>query len=84
MSLNIKNPEAHRLARKLAEATGESLTEAVTVSLRERLASVQRQEEPAGLVGAVAEIQDFVAALPDRDLRCAEEILGYDARGLPS
>ena len=84
MSLNIKNPEAHRLARKLAEATGESLTEAVTVSLRERLASVQKQEEPAGLERAVAEIQDFVAALPDRDLRRAEEILGYDARGLPS
>ena len=84
VSLNIKNPEAHRLARKLAEATGESLTEAVTVSLRERLASVQRQEEPAGLEVAVAEIQDFVATLPDRDLRCAEEILGYDARGLPS
>ncbi len=84
MSLNIKNPEAHRLARELAEATGESLTEAVTVSLRERLASVQRQEEPAGLAGAVAEIQDFVAALPDRDPPCAEDILGYDARGLPS
>ncbi len=84
MSLNIKNPEAHRLARELAAATGESLTEAVTVSLRERLASVQRREEPAGLEVAVAEIQDFVAALPDLDLRCAEEILGYDARGLPS
>ncbi len=84
MSLNIKNPEAHRLARKLADATGESLTEAVTVSLRERLASVQRHPEPAGLEAAVAEIQDFVAALPDRDLRCAEEILGDDERGLPS
>ncbi len=84
MSLNIKNPETHRLARALAAATGESLTEAVTVSLRERLASIQRQGEPAGLEVAVAEIQDFVAALPDRDLRCAEEILGYDGRGLPS
>ena len=83
MSLNIKNPEAHRLAQKLAEATGETLTEAVTVSLRERLASVQRHSEPAGIAGAVAEIQDFVAALPDRDPRCAEEILGYDERGLP-
>ena len=82
MSLNIKNPEAHRLARELASATGESLTEAVTVSLRERLASIQRQKEPAGLEVAMAEIQDFVAALPDLDLRCAEEILGYDERGL--
>ena len=30
MALNIKNPEAHRLAHELAEATGGSLTEAVT------------------------------------------------------
>ena len=84
VSLNIKNPEAHRLARELVATTGESLTEAVTVSLRERLASVQRREAPVGLEGAVAELQGFVAALSDRDLRSAEEILGYDARGLPS
>ena len=83
MALNIKNPEAHRLAREVADATGESLTEAVTVALRERLASLQRREQPAGLEAAVAEIQDFVAALPDRDCRSADEILGYDEHGLP-
>ncbi len=83
MALNIKNPEAHRLARELAQETGESLTEAVTVALRERLASLQRHEQAAGLEAAVAEIQDFVAALPDRDCRSADEILGYDEHGLP-
>ena len=29
MSLNIKNPEAHALAARLAKKTGETLTEAV-------------------------------------------------------
>ena len=82
MALNIKNPEAHRLAQQLARETGESLTEAVTVALRERLASVTRHE-PAGLEAHVAEIQEFVAALPDRDTRTPDEILGYDERGLP-
>ena len=43
MSLNIKNPEAHKLARELAECTGESLTEAVTLALRERLERIQRR-----------------------------------------
>jgi antitoxin VapB len=37
MSLNIKNPEAHTLAARLAKKTGETLTEAVVRSLRERL-----------------------------------------------
>lgn len=36
--LNIKNPETHRLARELARKRGETLTEAVTVALREQLA----------------------------------------------
>lgn len=43
MSLNIKNPEAHPLATKLAELTGESLTTAVVVALRERLQAEERR-----------------------------------------
>ena len=84
MSLNIKNPEARRLAKELAERTGESLTKAVIVALRERLSGLRRQAQPGGLMAAVAEIQDFVGALPDRDCRSADEILGYDDHGLPS
>lgn len=37
MALSIKTEEADRLARLLAELTGETMTEAVTRSLRERL-----------------------------------------------
>ena len=37
MVLSIKSPEADELARTLAEVTGESITDAVTVALRERL-----------------------------------------------
>jgi antitoxin VapB len=41
MSLNIKKPEAHALAERLAKLTGETLTEAVTTALRERLARIE-------------------------------------------
>jgi antitoxin VapB len=37
MALSLKNEETERLARELARTTGESLTEAVTVAIRERL-----------------------------------------------
>jgi antitoxin VapB len=30
MSLNIKDPEAHRLAQQIARATGETMTRVVT------------------------------------------------------
>ncbi len=38
MALSIKTAEADTLARSLSRLTGESMTEAVTVALRERLA----------------------------------------------
>jgi len=37
MALSIKTEEADRLARELARRTGESMTQAVTRALRERL-----------------------------------------------
>ncbi len=38
MALSIRTDEADALARRLARLTGESVTQAVTVALRERLA----------------------------------------------
>ncbi|HEU0052018.1 MAG TPA: type II toxin-antitoxin system VapB family antitoxin [Longimicrobium sp.] len=84
MALNIKSPEAYRLAQELAKATGESLTEAVTTALRARLDAVRRQRERKLIATDVAAIQAFVASLPDRDRRTDDEILGYDEFGLPA
>ena len=58
MSLNIKSAEAERLARELAAATGESLTGAVTVALRERLdrLSGRRREEVAARAALIRKI----------------------------
>jgi len=43
--LNIKDAEATRLARELAELTGESQTEAVRKALRERLEREQAERD---------------------------------------
>jgi antitoxin VapB len=83
MALNIKNREAGELAHQLAELTGESLTDVVTTALRDRLSVIRRQRERAGLMSDIRQIQAFVASLPDRDPRTAEEIIGYDELGLP-
>jgi antitoxin VapB len=83
MALNIKNPEAHRLAQELAEATGGSLTEAVTEALRGRLATVRRASSFEVLWAEVEDLQDFLRDLPDRDTRAPDDILGYDQKGLP-
>jgi antitoxin VapB len=38
--LNIKDPEAHRLAKEIAAQTGESLTQTVVAALRDKHARV--------------------------------------------
>ena len=43
MGLNIKNPEAHELAKELSEITGESMATAVIQAVRERIARVKRR-----------------------------------------
>lgn len=43
--LNIKNPEAYRLAKELSDATGESMTQAVIEAVRERLRRLRTERE---------------------------------------
>ncbi len=81
MALNIKNEEVDRLARELAAATGESISEAVLVALRERL---RRERRRPGVAARLLALADEVAAYPVLDGRTADEIMGYDAAGLPS
>ena len=83
MALNIKNDEADRLARELAEAAGETLTEAVTRAVRERLERVLGRRRALGLGEEVAAMRRRLAELEVRDGRPPDEILGYDERGLP-
>jgi antitoxin VapB len=82
VTLNIKDPEAHKLARKLAERTGETMTRAVTEALRERLARLNRTHKPETTA------HDLLAI----GRRCASTLKGkpldhgsllYDEHGLP-
>jgi antitoxin VapB len=83
MALSIKNDEADRLARELAEATGETLTDAVLTALRERLRRVTGRRRSVGLREEIARMQERIDRLPVLDERTDEEILGYDEGGLP-
>jgi antitoxin VapB len=83
MSLNIKNAETFRLAHELAELTGESVTGAVTASVRERLERI-RQVEEGGVAERLLEIGRDVAARLPADLRSVDHAdLLYDETGLP-
>jgi antitoxin VapB len=80
MALNIKSEEADKLARDLANVTGESITTAVTVALKERLARVSRRKNRAW-EAEIDEIFERARRAPSNDDRTDEEIVGYNARG---
>ncbi len=83
MSLNIKNEEAHKLARQLAKLTGESMTEAVTEAVRERLGKIRREKE-GRLSDRLLQIGRDCAAHLKEPFRSVDhgEFL-YDDKGLP-
>jgi antitoxin VapB len=84
MSLNIKNPEAYRLAHELARQTNETVTMAVTIALRERLER-QQPNPKAGLADWLDELTKRTAPLL-KDLPPSDKIgdLLFDKEtGLP-
>jgi antitoxin VapB len=83
MALNVKSAEADRLARELAAVAQESLTEAVTIALRERLDRIRNQQQ-SDIVARLRRLSGWYTALPVQDSRTPDEIIGYDAHGLPS
>jgi antitoxin VapB len=83
MGLNIKNEEAHRLARELARATGESMTAAVSEAIRERLERI-RGKSKKGAVERILEIgKDCAAHLKEPYKSVDHGDLLYDEKGLP-
>ena len=81
MSLNIKDPEAHRLAQQIARATGETMTRVVTEALRERLSRLERRSARASVEELLA-IAERAASHVKRPYLDHSELL-YDEHGLP-
>ena len=81
MTLNVKDPEAHRLAQAIAQATGETMTRAVTEALRERYERLQRRD-PEALAAEIRAIAKRAAAHIKRPYLDSAELL-FDEHGLP-
>ena len=83
MAINIKDAETDRLARELAELTGQPITLAVRTALEERLCVLRRREAIAG----TPDLGEIITRGRQRrllDERTETEILGYDGDGLPA
>ena len=82
MGISLKNDKAEKLARQVAAEAGESLTDAIIHALEERLERLKGRRSVPDLTEAVMAISQRCRSLPDLDTRSAEEILGYDEKGV--
>ncbi|MEJ2546764.1 MAG: type II toxin-antitoxin system VapB family antitoxin [Gemmatimonadota bacterium] len=89
MALNIKNEEVERLAREVAEVTGETKTEAIRRALRERRDRVGIRDGETRAARLVRFLEgELWPTIPDDELGRRltrdeeEEILGYGPEGV--
>ena len=85
MTLNIKNPEAHILAKELSKLTGETLTEAVTQALREKVERLKADKFDQKKFDALMRIANDAASRMSPELRNLDvDAFLYDPEtGLP-
>jgi len=83
MALTIKNSEAERLSRELADLTGETITTAITVAVDDRLTRLRARQDSAEVrVARILDLGRSIAAALPRDGLRPEDL--YDERGLPA
>jgi len=83
VSLNIKNPETCQLIEELAEATGETMTGAVTIAVRERLVRLRRQNRGSLAETIMAIGRDTARRISPEYRALDHDALLYDEKGLP-
>jgi len=82
MSLNIKDPTAHALAQSLSRETGETMTQAVTAALRERLERIRRRQKGEAIAADLLAIGQRCARARKGEPVDHGDML-YDDLGLP-
>jgi len=85
--LTSRHPEVERLAFELATQRGQPVDEVLLAALRAEKARgtvspPPHAQEHHRLLDEVRKIQERVASRPMLDARSADEILGYDERGI--
>ncbi len=84
MPISIKNSETEVLARKLAELTGETLTETIRGAVAEKYDRLRTARSGRSLTDELNEIALRCASRPRVSRLSDDEILGYDEFGVPT
>ena len=67
MPISIRNQKAEKLARELAAESGETITQAITHALEERLARIRGRSTAIDTMEEILKISERCSAIPDKD-----------------
>jgi antitoxin VapB len=81
--MNFRSTKVEELVERLARLTGEDVETALERAIEERLSGMA-PPAPADRKAAMQVFFERASRLPVLDPRTADEIIGYDGRGLPS
>ena len=81
--MNFRSAKVDQLVERLARLTGEDVETAIERAIEERLARVA-PPAPGDRKAAMDAFFERVSHMRVLDPRPADEIVGYDGRGLPS
>jgi antitoxin VapB len=84
MPISIKNEATEQLARKLADLTGETLTDTIRESLQERYDRLYKFPSGRSMKDDIMEIVKRCSNRPNLTTLTDDEILGYDEFGVPT
>ena len=84
MPISIKNDQTELLARKLADLTGETLTEAIRSAVAEKYDRLRQAHAGRSLADELNEIALRCAKRTIVSDLSADEILGCDEAGVPT
>lgn len=77
MALSIRNPRAEELARKIADMSGESITQVILHALENHIEKLRGQRRYPNKVEEIMSISSRCSSLPDMDKRPPDDILGF-------
>ncbi|MEJ2588099.1 MAG: type II toxin-antitoxin system VapB family antitoxin [Deltaproteobacteria bacterium] len=82
MGLSIRNPRVEQLAREISAMSGENITRVILHALENQMERLRGCRSYPDIAEEILKISRRCSAIPDRDNRSPDDILGYNQAGV--
>ncbi len=80
--MSIRNPRVEQLAREISAMSGENITQVILHALENQMERLRGRRKYPDIAEEIRKISHRCSAIPDRDERSPDDILGYNQVGV--